>query len=166
MRNTGLLLTLVFFFGFIGKAFYVWQDVQNLQNKNSIAQKEVTAFQSDLKHLESLVDGRLVVLENSYQNLDEQRRLFSQYHDLKISLEVNGLGKDGLIVNTFGPSAWPGIRQMSLQIHFFDLKSMGQYIRVLQFLKTIETVDPLRVLSIVQKGNYLEARLQLYGRGI
>ncbi len=166
MKNIGLILTLVFCLVFMGKTFHVWQDVQDLENKNSIVQKEITTFQSDLKRLESLVDGQIMVLENSYQHLDEQRRLFSQYYDLKMALEVNGLAKDGLIASTASPSAWPGIRQISLQINFFDLKSTDQYIMALQFLKIIETIDPLRVLSIVQKGNYLEAKLQLYGRGI
>ncbi len=166
MRNAGLILALVFCFGFMGKAFHVWREAQDLQNKNFITQKEITKSQGDFKRLESLADGRIVVLENSYQHLDEQRRLFSQYYDLKTALEVDGLGKDGLIANTTSPSAWPGIGQMSLQIHFFDLKSIDQYITALQFLKTVEAIDSLRVLSIVQKGHYLEASLQLYGRGI
>ena len=166
MRNIILILSLVFCLGFMDRAFYIWQQARLLQHKNFMTQKEIGKFQIDFKRLEALPGEQLDLIEDNYRYLDEQTYLFSRYHDLKTSLEIDKLGKEGLILSTVSPSSWPGIGQMSLHIHFYELKGMDQYMAVLQFLRIMETADPVRVLSIVQKGNHLQARLQLYGREI
>lgn len=152
-----------------------WQQAQDLEYKNALSGKDIARAQNDLKYLASLPAGRPPDLESTYRDLEYQIRLFSQYHDLKISLEVvskSGLGQaptvpSGQVLSQIGtPSVWPGIRQIPLIIHFDDLKSMDQYIEVFDFLKNIEESVPLHVLSMMQKGGHLETNIQIFGRGI
>ncbi len=144
-----------------------WQQAQDLEYKNALSRKDIARAQNDLKYLARLPAGRPQDLESTYRDLEYQIRLFSQYHDFKISLEVASKSGAGQVLSQIGtPSVWPGIRQIPLTIHFDDLKSMDQYIEVFDFLKSIEEFVPLHVLSMMQKGDHLETNIQIFGRGI
>lgn len=169
-----LLLSFLFCLVFLHQALGRWQQAQDLEYKNTLLKKDIHTAQHDLKYLARLPNGRPADLESTYRHLEYQTRLFNQYHDLKISLQVSQPDPDSFalrskavgerfLIQLSTPSAWPGISQISLTMGVDHLKSMEQYVEVLEFLKNMEGTMPLDVLRIAKKGDGLETDIQLYG---
>ena len=142
--------------------WYIQEDLQ----KGLALKEEIKRSQNVLKRLEALQSAPVGFINDQYSHLDKQVHMFSRYHDLKISLDIDGLGKEGVISNAAGQSLWPGISALLIHLNFYDLKGIDELIMVFELLETIEDFNPLRILNIVQKSNRLEVGLQLYGRGV
>ena len=166
MKKMAVVIACILCAGFIYKAFYIWQEIRVLKRESLMVVKETEKYQMDRKYLESLSDGRIESFENNYKELNEKIRLFSRYHNFKVSIKLDKINKDGLVSQTMGPSLWLGIKRSTLHLYFYDLTETHQHIIILRFLNNIELSDPISIVNIVQKGNQIETELELYGRGI
>lgn len=166
MMKVGLVLIFMLSIGFVYRAFDIWQQKNISELKNITAQKEIQELHLALNELKNLPEGKVDSFENNYKNLDKQTRLFSRFHNLKMSFDTDNPNKNDLISQSTLKSKWLGIEQMVFNIHFYDLKNVDQCITVLQFLEELEESAPLKIFDIIQKGNQIEVKFQLYGRQI
>ena len=166
MRKIVLVLSLIAscYLGY--RAFYGWSDMKQLENQNLILKKEVIQYKDKIKKIEALDDQPLVDLQESYKRINTKIRLFSRSNDFKTTLDFNKSNKRGFLSEVEEDSLWIGVKQMTVDIKYFEIKSLDQFMSIIGFLDTLEASNYLKVLSIYQAGDSLQAKVQIYGRGI
>jgi hypothetical protein len=164
IRKTIFMLALFIGAGFVMAALQIWHDLNVIKQNNIFLINEISQTEKDLKRLEMLPNHPIRLMKDSYVQLDQQLSGMNRYYDFKTSIDIKNLGKEGNISDAASQSSWVGIKEMNLNLNFFDLKGVDQYLSVLNFIETIEAVDPLRVLSVIQQNNNLQVELKLYGR--
>lgn len=165
MKNVVLSVSIVFCFYFIHQTIELWQEFNDLKNKDLRALDELKEIKNTEQMLNSLKDAPVGLLEDEYQNINKQIKLLSRNYDLKVSMEFVKARNDVLLLENNEASRWLGIEQIPLRINFSDLKGLDQYMLVLMFLENLEVLNSLEILEINQTGSLVQAIIQLYGRG-
>ena len=167
MKSAVLMLTGLLFIFLITQSFHLWKNGMSLKIKNQSAQNELKKFEGEYRFLDSQTDGTIGTIEDNYKNIDKQIRLFSRFHNLKVSVEEEKRDRNRVgMVQDARSVVWPGINQMSVYLNFYDLKEVEQQIKVMGFIEEMEAAYPLKVLRLNQSGHHLQVGIQIYGGGV
>ena len=148
------------------QSYAYWQEFSILKSKNLKELEDIYKSESSIQNLSFLKDQTLGDVKDAYKLVNRQMRLFSRNHNFKTTLEFMKINKNGYVKEVEEASPWIGIRQMSLILNFYEIKNVDQHMLTYEFLDALETSNVIHLSSIVQKGDCLEANVQIYGRDL
>jgi hypothetical protein len=166
MRKVLVVLSFLVFSCLLWKSLETFRNVKVLKEENLATQERIKSSQINLKHLEGMFDDPIDSIIDNYANLNEQLSRFCQFNSLNALLDLKQSGKEGLLLESVSEASWPGINKVLVNINFYKMKGLDQFLTIYKFLETIEDSNPLIISAIKQKKDFLEVEVQLFGRSL
>lgn len=155
MSRTALLCNVAIIAVFVYLGFGLFQQARSSEDQAIMLRNKVEDLHKQMGGLLSLTDAPAKDVAVYYQGLDEYAAAWGGFYDLKMNLEAAAETK---------PSCWESIQQLSLKLNFHQIGGLQTYLRIFEFLKTMQREYPLNVNTVEQKGNNLEVLADLFGK--
>ena len=145
------------------KAFETLSAIQMIKKQCVGITKQNDTYKAEIDKISGFKDAPRTYVQKDYRLLSDALRTFSRTHDVRGVCDIDGIKEEESINTGIKASFWAGIDQMGINMRFYDVQGVDQYISIFDFIGHMEDLYALQVQSINQKGNSLEVLIKLYG---
>jgi hypothetical protein len=164
MNRILIILSFLILSCFVWESIDAFQKIRVLKEVNLAIKDKIQFYENNLKSLEGMFDDPIDSIAENYTALNDQLSRFSQSNSLNVLLNIKQSSKEGLLSESVNETSWPGIKSILVTMDFYKIKGLDQFLAIYKFLELIENANPLTILVIKQKNEFLDVEIQLFGR--